>query len=373
MLHLTLAIRTMFADLVQRCQDATFDAHYPEGGSFVRHTRGAQDYWYYVPSARIDPARRHRYVGPCGDPEIEKRVAGSQSLKAGYRERRSLVSSLRAAGLPAPDRITGDVVEALWKGGVFRLRGVLVGTVAFQTYAGLLGARLPGSALMTSDVDVAQFHSVSLLMGDSSPPIGEVLAGVDPSFKPVPPAGRGRLAAAYANDQGYKVEFLTPNRGSDTHQGRPVRLPALGGMGAEPLRFLDFLIYQPVTSVLLHKGGVPVVVPAPERYAIHKLILSLLRRTDRDGYAKASKDLAQADQLIRALVADRRGEELGLAWMEAWERGRQWQRHLSGGARRLVGEVGAMLAAAIEATCRADGKRVEAYGAGDVRAVESQY
>jgi hypothetical protein len=29
----------MFADLVQRCQDASFDAQYPEGGSFVRHTR----------------------------------------------------------------------------------------------------------------------------------------------------------------------------------------------------------------------------------------------------------------------------------------------------------------------------------------------
>jgi hypothetical protein len=61
---LTLAHQTMFADLVQRCQDASFDAQYPEGGSFVRHTRSGRDYWYYVPSIRVDPARTHIYVGP---------------------------------------------------------------------------------------------------------------------------------------------------------------------------------------------------------------------------------------------------------------------------------------------------------------------
>ena len=59
--------------------------------------------------------------------------------------------------------MTGDVVEALWKAGFFRLRGVLVGTAAFQAYAGLLGVKLGSTALITSDVDLAQFHSTSLL------------------------------------------------------------------------------------------------------------------------------------------------------------------------------------------------------------------
>jgi hypothetical protein len=367
MQKLTLAHQTMFADLVQRCQDATFDEQYPEGGSFVRHARGDQEYWYYVPSVRVDPKRKHIYVGPSDDPEIEKRIAGFKSLKVNYGERRNIVASLRATGLPFPDRITGDVVEALWKAGFFRLRGVLVGTVAFQTYSGLLGIKLAGTSLMTSDVDVAQFHSISLLVDDTTPAMDEVLKTVDPTFKPVPTLDHGMLAAAYSNDKGYKVEFLTPNRGSDDNQGRPARMPALGGTGAQPLRYLDFLIYHPVTSVLLHKGGVPVAVPAPERYAVHKLIVSSLRRSDKNGYAKANKDLVQAGQLIKSMVDDRRGEDIGTAWMEAWGRGPHWQEHLIQGARRLEPADNAALNLAIGVACLADRKRPEDYGIFDVR------
>lgn len=39
-----------------------------------------------------------------------------------------------------------DIIEALATGGLFRLRGVLPGTVAFQTYAAILSVRLPGPA-----------------------------------------------------------------------------------------------------------------------------------------------------------------------------------------------------------------------------------
>ena len=357
-----MAHQTMFADLVQRCQDATFDEHYPEGGSFVRHVRGDREYWYYVPSIRVDPRRTHLYVGPCGDPDIETRVATAGSLKVSYRERRALVSSLRATGLPYPDRITGDVVEALWKAGFFRLRGVLVGTVGFQAYAGLLGTKLAGSSLTTGDVDLAQFHCISLLVDDTTPPMGDVLACVDPTFKAVPSLASLAISAAYANDSGYKVEFLTPNRGSDEHQGKLTRMPALGDVGATPLRYLDFLIYHPVTSVLLHKGGVPVTVPAPERFAIHKLIVSSLRRSDPNGYAKAAKDLMQAGLLIQTMVADRRADDIGSAWMEAWERGPCWQKHLAEGARRLEPRVNQSLLLAVGIACLADKKRHEDYG-----------
>src|SRR5258707_7535910 len=54
------------------------------------------------------------YVGPDADPEIAKRVAAFQTLKDDFRARRKLVSTLtREAGLPSPDRLTGDLVEAL--------------------------------------------------------------------------------------------------------------------------------------------------------------------------------------------------------------------------------------------------------------------
>ncbi len=367
MLKLTLAHQTMFADLIQRCQDATFDEQYPEGGSFVRHTRGERAYWYYVPNTRLDPKRGHIYAGPCDDPEIEKRVAGFGSLKVNYQERRTLVSSLRATGLPSPDRTSGDVAEALWKAGFFRLRGVLVGTVAFQTYAGLLGARLAGAALMTSDMDVAQFHSISLLVGDTTPRMEDVLKTVDATFRPVPHLSGQPLPAAYVNDKGYRVEFLTPNRGTDENQGKPARMPALGGMGAEPLRYLDFLIYQPVHSVLLHKGGIPASVPAPERFAVHKLILSCLRRSDPNGYAKRNKDLMQSGVLINTMAEDRRGEDIGFAWMEAWARGAHWRGHLVEAVRKLDIRTTHALMAAITSACAAIGEKPEEYGFTEIR------
>lgn len=62
-------------------------------------------------------------------------------------------------------------------------------------------------------------------------------------------------------------------------------MPALGGASADPLRFLDFLIYEPVRAVLLHKSGISVIVPAPERYAVHKLIVASRRVVDTIGAA----------------------------------------------------------------------------------------
>lgn len=42
------------------------------------------------------------------------------------------------------------------------------------------------------------------------------------------------------------------------------------GTSAEILRFLDYLIYEPVRTVVLFREGVNVLVPAPERHAIYR-------------------------------------------------------------------------------------------------------
>ncbi len=87
-----------------------------------------------------------------------------------------------------------------------------------------------------------------------------------------------------------------------------------------PYGFLDFLIYQPIRAVLLHGPGVPVLVPAPERYAIHKLIVG---RTDADGSAKSRKDRVQAR--MTAMIDTRQGDVLADAFMAAWARGDAWK------------------------------------------------
>jgi hypothetical protein len=93
----------------------------------------------------------------------------------------------------------------------------------------------------------------------------------------------GRLtgrSAAYAGRQGYRVEILIPNRGAERDQ-------------SQPLRFLDFLIYDALPAALLHGGGILVNVPRPERYALHKLIVAGIERDrqDRQG-SGTSRDAA---------------------------------------------------------------------------------
>jgi hypothetical protein len=208
-------------------------------------------------------------------------------------------------------------------------------SVAFSSARWLLGVRLPMAAILTGDADIAQDYAISREVEDSLPPIVELLQDVDASFRPVPHRSGSGASSAFQNADGYRVEFLTSNRGSDDYVDQPAKMPALGGASAEPLRFLDFLIREPVRTILLHRSGVPVVVPDPARYAVHKLIVASRRHTDGQGPAKREKDIRQAALLFEALQQTRRSADLALVYNEAWERGPAWQDAIRIGAEML--------------------------------------
>lgn len=356
---LPLATRTAFADLTARCADAAFDADFPENGRFqVQHDRGRGYFYFRALVGDGEGGKRilQRYVGPADDPVIAARVAAFGHIKANGRERRTLVAQLRAAGLGQPTGPVGDVIAALARAGIFRLRGVLVGTTAFGAYGGLLGMRLPEASVTTDDVDFAQSTGVSMCVDDSIPPVTRVLGEVDPTFRPIPRNQRGYAASSFVSERGLKVEFLTPNRGSDDHSDDGATMPALGGAVAQPLRFLDFLIRHPVPSVLLRGTGIPVVVPAPERFLVHKLIVSHRRARNLAGsMAKSAKDVRQSGILLRALEADGRLDDAGAAWREAWERGPKWREGLTAGRARLHPEEIELLERGVRLACVTDG------------------
>ena len=327
-----IATQTMFAELTQRALDSQFDELYDERGTFLKRRIKTREYWYY--SRSIGGQKHHSYVGPVGDKEISSRVRKFETIKSDYRQRRALVRGLAAMNLPTPDPMAGAVIETLWKGGFFRLRGVLVGTLAYQCYSGILGIKLSGASLRTSDADLAQFYDVSHMVNDSMPPILDVLHRVDKTFEAVPGINHN-MATRFRTQLGYLVEFLTPNRGSDENQRKPAQMPALGGASAQPLRYLDYLIHDTVWAVVLHKGGIPVRIPSPERYAIHKLIVATQRKNEP---AKTSKDIAQAERIIRACLP-LRSYLIFEAWTEACERGPSWRRLLKQGRSMLNAEV----------------------------------
>ena len=75
---------------------------------------------------------------------------------------------------------------------------------------------------------------------------------------------------------------------------------------------------------MLHKGGIPVLVPRPEHVLVHKLIVATRRRSG-EGAGKRDKDILQAGQLLEALDITRRQGDLALAFSEAWNRGTGWR------------------------------------------------
>jgi hypothetical protein len=325
---LELATQTTFAELLQRALDAEFDAMYDERGTFRRKRSKGRYYWHH--QQKIGGKVISTYVGPVTDKSITDRVNRFSEIKSDFKGRREMVRALIAAGLPAPDPMSGLIVEAMWKAGFFRLRGVLVGTVAFQAYAGLLGIKLSGRPLQTQDADFAQFWGISENIGESMPPIIDVLRKADPTFKEVPSVNDPFVSTTYRNQARYRVDMLTPNRGSEEHQARPAHMKALGGSGAQPLRHLDYLIHEPERTILRYGGGIPVTVPRAERFAVHKLIVAAERRDQ----VKSVKDIVQASTLILALEK-RRPLELAAAWQTAWNGGPRWREKLESGRERL--------------------------------------
>ena len=322
-----LIMQTMYAELLERSASAAFSSAFPEDGVFVSKTIKDRRYWYFQLSS--SKGRTQKYVGP-ETPELLERIAHHKDARDDERERRALVSTLvRSLGLPRPIPEIGNIIAALAKAGVFRLRGVLVGTAAYQAYSAMLGANLPSSTLQTNDVDIAQLKNVSVAVDDRTPPALDVLKEVDETFRPVPHIHDGRRATSYQAKRGLRVDFLTPNEGRDTDA--PQKLPALQ-TDAHPLRFLGYLIKEPEPAVILHGAGIYVLVPAPQRYALHKLIVS---RRRHEGSAKRDKDLRQAEALLD-VFAQKRPYELKSAWEEATQRGHKWRQLLAEGIGQLA-------------------------------------
>lgn len=323
MATIPLIAQTLYAELVDRCVSAQFCTTFGGDGNFVAKTKKAREgvrrYWYF--QEQTEAGRKQRYVGP-ETPELLERIAKHKNVRNDDNERRKLISALvRTYGMPRPVDDIGRIIVALAAAGAFRLRAVLVGTCAYQTFAPMLGVHLSSSVLMTEDIDIAQFKNVSVAVEDAVPPLLDTLKSVDAEFVPVPHPRDSRRSTSYRNGRGTRVDFLTPNEGRDTDE--PQLLPSQS-TDAQPLRHLDFLIHDAVPAVVLHGAGILVQVPTPERYAVHKLIVARRRQA---GSGKKSKDLMQAQALIPVLAISR-PHELRAVWDEAVGRGKKWRRYL---------------------------------------------
>ena len=208
------------ADLVQKTLDAEVDPDFAPGGSMHLLRRGDRKFWYYKGYEKpltVGGGRQFlKYVGPESDQAIQRRVEEFRRIKTGYGVRRELASKLRAAKLPRPTRLEGEVLSALARAGIFEMGAVLVGSLAYQTYSGLLGVRLPAAPAPADDLDGAQSYAIAGMPSDATETLLGGLQSVDPTFHPIPPVP----ADGFVSATGYKVRNLHANQ-----RGVGARLP----------------------------------------------------------------------------------------------------------------------------------------------------
>jgi hypothetical protein len=256
------------------------------GGRFVYRYR------YDVSGKRIA-----QYLGPQSDPATAAKV---EQAKEEMRDQGTIADysqKLRRIGFHSADNSTLVTVASLFNAGVFGGGGVLVGTHAFGAIVNELGVAASPFP-MTEDVDVAA-RSVEL----AALPEGgfiELLKQTGLPFHEVPTLKRGAPSTSFkVRGRRLKVDLLVPARGKPYAS---VNLPGLGAH-ATALPYLEYLFKATIPSVLVGRDRiVPVTVPHPGWFCVHKLALFELR-TGVDN-PKREKDVLQAAVLASALAQD---------------------------------------------------------------------
>jgi len=311
-------VHTLYAELLDQLRGADAEAALADvKGTFVSKTIRGRVYWYEQRSE--GSAKRQIYLGPESQElleRIESSAAGRRDRQADEKRRRELVTMLAAGGMFRESAAVGTVLRVLSEASVFRAGGVLVGTQAFTTIANLLGVAFDRESLRTADVDVAYDATIQLGIPERDDLTRlSRLQSEDPAFFAVPGIDVREPSTSFkVRGRDLRVDLLTPSRGGSG--GKPVVLPHLG-VAARPLRGLDYLIEESIAAAVLAGSSVLVNVPAPARYALHKLWLSSQRPPSEA--AKARKDLRQAEQLLEVLAEDR-PEDVSAAAQELMER-----------------------------------------------------
>jgi hypothetical protein len=270
-------------------------------GSVVERANATGFRFYSHQSYDGDGKKRERYVaGPIGAPEAD---AAAEALRARIAELKALVPSFRMLareGFAIVDPMAYATLAGLHNNGLFVAGAMLIGSHAHGVLLNRLGVR--AAAYATEDIDIARGESLALAEPRNKAFV-DMLRDSGLPFVEVPALDRKQPATSYKSPGRslFHVDLLVPSR----DESFPiVRVPELDAY-ATGLPYLSYLLAESQLAMVMGREGCCAVrVPVPERYAIHKLIISRLR-TGRD--AKSGKDVHQACVLAAALAEHHAG------------------------------------------------------------------
>lgn len=327
--ELPLAAQTAYAELSE--QTRTFETTSALSGlvgSFQKLSRSGQQYWYFA--FRDNGKVRMSYVGPDSDyvRALVKRFETTRRKKPLAPPAQAAIALGAAPTAPKHFRI----IKRLADYGFFRAGGVLIGTHAFVALGNMLGVRWAhGSA--TLDVDFAHAgRNISIaLPADLKIDVHGALESLEMGLLPLTEFDGG-AGAQYRNpnDAELRLDFVT----SATRKGKPVVMPELN-LALEPLKFMEFSLEGTTQGCVFSRAGACTVnLPAPERYAVHKLIVHGERPASER--TKARKDLLQSASLAEYFLENGQQRTFNHAWRDAMGRGPGWRKRALQGKRDLL-------------------------------------
>jgi hypothetical protein len=328
---LPVVAATAFAQLHTAAmgQELARDASHLRGSYSIKKVKD-KAHWYFS-FREADQKLRQMYVGP--DNAQTRLLVDYAKSKTPHTNTQPLAKVASTLSCATITRQHLSVILRLNEYGFFRAGGVLIGTHAFLAYSNLLGVRW-ASTEQTVDIDFAHAGkniSIALPANVRAEPHAAITT-MPEGFLPLVQY-RGNVGASYrhATQAEYQIDFLCPKH-SDSDA--PIHIPNLD-VALQPLRFMEFSLEQVQQTTLMDATGrcVVVTLPAPERYAVHKLLII----GERTGAfkAKISKDVAQAAALV-AYFKTHDQRALTTAWQDAVSRGPGWVKRAMGGRAALA-------------------------------------
>ena len=160
-------------------------------GEFTKKSIKGKTYYYF--QATLPSGRVQIYVGPDNEDVsrlIDEHKAGKDRVHADNKMLERLSAQIIAGGVNPLAYDMARIINRFAHSGVFRVGGVIIGTIAFQILGTHLGVQWDNTARTTQDVDLASGSGVSIAIPDMQTDIPAVIESLQMGFFPVPDSKR---------------------------------------------------------------------------------------------------------------------------------------------------------------------------------------
>ena len=327
---LSPAAQTNFAELFEQARAAALDRSVRDlPGSFNKKTVKGRDYWYWQ-VRDLQGDNRQVYLGP-DDERLRKLIQLHKDGKGeSSNDLAALVSACVSLGCMTVIPQHFQVINRLAEYGLFQAGGVLIGTHAFIAMGNMLGVRWT-SGWRTSDVDVAHAgKNVSLALAENAKAdIHDAITSLEMGLLPQQSLVAGSGATYITARKDIRIDLLTTaRRKDDVYLYEPLNV------SLQPLKFMEFSLEQTTQTALLSGEQVVVVnVPAPMRYAMHKLVI--MGEREEAFRSKLVKDAGQVAALVEYGLL-RAPSALAAAAQDLMSRGPGWRSRAAEGAAHVA-------------------------------------